>query len=200
MLIQDIEFFDFETAGAMTSRLSTDPQRLQELISLNIGLILIVVVGMLSSIILALAVAWKLALVAIFGCIPPLFLAGFMRMRLEMTSQDRARKPYQESARFVSEAVGAIRTVSSLGLESKILASYADRLHTSVRTSYKRTAYTNILFCPERESRPGRKRPRLLVRIQIAIGRLLQRREVFPCPHRGIVRWSNSRFHARFHA
>ena len=146
MLIQDIEFFDFETAGAMTSRLSTDPQRLQELISLNIGLILIVVVGMLSSIILALAVAWKLALVAIFGCIPPLFLAGFMRMRLEMTSQDRARKPYQESARFVSEAVGAIRTVSSLGLESKILTSYADRLHTSVRTSYKRTAYTNILF------------------------------------------------------
>jgi ATP-binding cassette, subfamily B (MDR/TAP), member 1 len=123
MLRQDIAFYDLEgnSSGALTSRLSTDPQRLQDLVSANIGLILIVIVNLLSSCTLALAIGWKLSLVAIFGCLPPLFFAGFMRMRLEMQNQDRNAAMYQESARFASEAVGAIRTVSSLTLESKVL-------------------------------------------------------------------------------
>lgn len=148
MLRQDIKFFDVEggAAGSLTSKLSTDPQRLQDLISSNFGLILIVIVDLLSCCTLALAVGWRLAIVAIFGCIPPLFFAGFMRMRLEMTSQDRSRKPYQESARFVSEAIAAIRTVSSLGLEPKILAKYGQSLQTSVRKSYKQTLITMVLF------------------------------------------------------
>lgn len=76
MLRQDIAFYDLEgnSSGALTSRLSTDPQRLQDLVSSNIGLILIVIVNLFSSCILALAVGWKLSLVAIFGCLPPLFL------------------------------------------------------------------------------------------------------------------------------
>jgi ATP-binding cassette, subfamily B (MDR/TAP), member 1 len=148
MLRQDAGFFDVEdhSAGAMTSKLSTDPQKLQDLISSNMGLILIVIVNLISSCALAIAVGWKLALVAIFGCIPPLFFAGFMRMRLEMSAQDRSAKPYRESARFVSEAVSAIRTVSSLTLEAKVLARYADRLDTSVKKSYKHTLVTMILF------------------------------------------------------
>jgi ATP-binding cassette, subfamily B (MDR/TAP), member 1 len=148
MLRQDIAFYDLEgnSSGALTSRLSTDPQRLQDLVSSNIGLILIVIVNLLGSITLALAVGWKLSLVAIFGCLPPLFFAGFMRMRLEMRSQDRNAKMYQESARFASEAVGAIRTVSSLTLESKVLENYGERLDHSVRKAYKHIAVSMFLF------------------------------------------------------
>jgi ATP-binding cassette, subfamily B (MDR/TAP), member 1 len=130
MLRQDIAFYDLEgnSSGALTSRLSTDPQRLQDLVSSNIGLILIVIVNLLGSITLALAV----------GC--------FMRMRLEMRSQDRNAKMYQESARFASEAVGAIRTVSSLTLESKVLENYGERLDHSVRKAYKQIAISMFLF------------------------------------------------------
>jgi ATP-binding cassette subfamily B (MDR/TAP) protein 1 len=82
MLNQDVSFFDLEgrSAGTMTSRLSTDTQRLQDLISANFGLILIVIVNLFGSRTLALAYGWRLALVAIFGCLPPLFFAAFTRM------------------------------------------------------------------------------------------------------------------------
>jgi ATP-binding cassette, subfamily B (MDR/TAP), member 1 len=148
MLRQDIAFYDLEgnSSGALTSRLSTDPQRLQDLVSANLALILIVLVNLLSCTILALAVGWKLALVAIFGCLPPLFFAGFMRMRLEVQSQDKNAKLYQESARFASEAVGAIRTVASLTLESKVLENYGSRLDRSVRKAYKHILISMFLF------------------------------------------------------
>jgi ATP-binding cassette, subfamily B (MDR/TAP), member 1 len=148
MLRQDIGFYDLDgnSSGALTSRLSTDPARLQDLVSANIGLIIIVIVNLLSSCTLALAVGWKLALVAIFGCLPPLFFAGFMRMRLEMQSQDRNAAMYQESARFASEAVSAIRTVSSLTLESKVLDSYGKRLDQSVGKAYKHIVISMALF------------------------------------------------------
>lgn len=148
MLRQDVGFFDMEghSSGAMTSRLSTDPQRLQDTISSNLGLILIVIVNLVGSCTLALALGWKLALVAIFGCIPALFFAGFTRMRLEMQSQDRASKMYEESTRFASEAVSAIRTVSSLTLERKVLDSYGEKLNHTVKRAYKHIILTMILF------------------------------------------------------
>lgn len=148
MLRQDISFYDLEghSSGALTSRLSTDPQRLQDLVSANIGLILIVIVNLLSCCTLALVVGWKLALVAIFGCLPPLFFAGFVRMKLEMNSQDRTAAMYEDSTRFASEAVGAIRTVSSLTLESKVLDTYGKGLDHTVRKAYKHTFVSMILF------------------------------------------------------
>ncbi|KAL4772992.1 P-loop containing nucleoside triphosphate hydrolase protein [Aspergillus nidulans var. acristatus] len=134
MLNQDISFFEEEdqSAGVMTGRLSTDPQRIEDLISLCLGFILLVVVNVLASCILALAVGWRLALVAIFGCLPPLFLAGYVRVRLEITSQERTTRLYLESARFATEAINAIRTVASLTLEEKVIQMYDERLsHTS---------------------------------------------------------------------
>lgn len=148
ILKQDIPFFDLDghSAGAMTSRLSTDPQRLQDLISANFGLILIVIVNLVGSCVLALAYGWRLAIVAIFGCLPPLFFAGFMRMRLEMKSQDRTSKMYHESARFASEAIGAIRTVSSLTLEAKVVKTYDEKLTTTSKKDLRHTIMSMVLF------------------------------------------------------
>lgn len=148
ILKQDIPFFDLDghSAGAMTSRLSTDPQRLQDLISANFGLILIVIVNLIGSCTLALAYGWRLAVVAIFACLPPLFFAGFTRMRLEMNSQDRTRKMYLESTRFASEAIGAIRTVSSLTLEPKVVETYESKLTTTSRKDFRHTIISMVMF------------------------------------------------------
>lgn len=148
MLKQDVSFFDLEghSAGTMTSRLSTDTQRLQDLISANFGLILIVIVNLVGSCALALAYGWRLAVVAIFGCLPPLFFAGFMRMRLEMKSQDRMSKMYHESARFAAEAIGAIRTVSSLTLERKVVKTYDEKLTTTSKRDLRQTIFSMVLF------------------------------------------------------
>ncbi|EGE02200.1 multidrug resistance protein [Trichophyton equinum CBS 127.97] len=148
MIRQDIAYFDkpANSSGSLTARLSTDPQNLQDLLSSNIGLILIVIVSLLSVTLLALATGWRLALVSLFGCLPPLFLAGFIRMRMEMQAQDKNAKLYLESARFASEAVNSIRTVSSLTLEPTVYSNYGDRLKGPVARSLKYTAIAMIFF------------------------------------------------------
>ncbi|KAL3465727.1 P-loop containing nucleoside triphosphate hydrolase protein [Aspergillus heterothallicus] len=148
MLRQDVSFFESpeQSAGVMTGRLSSDPQRIEDFISICLGYIFLVIVNVLGSSILALAVGWKLALVAIFGCLPPLFLTGYVRIRLEMTSQERTTKLYLESARFASEAIGAIRTVSSLTLEERILALYDERLSRTSTQFVKITLVSSILL------------------------------------------------------
>ncbi|KAK3364551.1 hypothetical protein B0T25DRAFT_598804 [Lasiosphaeria hispida] len=130
MLRQDVSFFDIKGHGAaeMTSRLSLHPQRLQNLISTNIALIILIFVNMFSCFLLAIAMGWKLGLVVIAGGMPTLFGAGYYRLRLEMSNEDRLSEMYVESARFASEAIGAIRTVSSLTLENKVLDGSLARL------------------------------------------------------------------------
>ena len=63
-----------------------------------------------------------------------------------MQSQDRNAKFYLESARYAAEAVGAIRTVSSLTLESKIYDSYTERLNVPVKSSLRYVSIAMIFF------------------------------------------------------
>ncbi|KAL3418132.1 Leptomycin B resistance protein pmd1-like protein 7 [Phlyctema vagabunda] len=137
ILRQDMEFFDLpgNSSGALTSKLSTLPTQLQEIISANLLLIFIIFVNLTSSCILALAYGWKLALVVIFGGLPPLFIAGSIRLRLEMISDAKTSDLFSESANIASEAVLAIKTVSSLTLESSVLERYSCLLRDIVQRS-----------------------------------------------------------------
>lgn len=148
MLRQDIAFFDLAGHGAadMTSNLSLHPQRLQSLLSTNLALILVVIVNITSCAILSLAVGWQLGLVAIVSGMPVLFGAGFMRMRIEMTNHDRVSQIYLECARFATEAVGAIRTVSSLTLEDKVLEGYRSRLGECARHEVRTKLLSMVLY------------------------------------------------------
>jgi ATP-binding cassette subfamily B (MDR/TAP) protein 1 len=148
MITQDISFFDLpaNSSGSLVGRLSSDPQALHDLIQGNLGLILIVIVNLTSSIILSLIIGWKLALVATFGALPILFAAGFTRMRLELSAQERVSEFFLESTRFATEAVSAIRTVQSLTLETSVLSRYSSRLSGPVQAAYKRVSLVMILF------------------------------------------------------
>jgi len=97
MLRQDMDFFNLpgNTSGALTSKLSAFPTQLQDLIGSNILLILNIVVGVVSSSILAIAIGWKLGLVVVFGGLPPLITAGYIRIRLETALEQKARPASQ---------------------------------------------------------------------------------------------------------
>ncbi|KAL2879796.1 hypothetical protein SGCOL_004839 [Colletotrichum sp. CLE4] len=116
MLRQDIAFFD------------TTATRLQNLLSTNLALIIVIFVDIISCFVLVVAMGWRLGLVVIAGGMPTLLGAGFFRLRLEMANEDRVTQTHLESARFAAEAVGAIRPVSSLTLENKILNGFKARL------------------------------------------------------------------------
>lgn len=119
-------FFDMpeNTTGALTSRLTSEPSSLQELVSMNLVLILINVVNLLSSCILAIVTGWKLGLVLVFGALPVLVASGYVRIRLEYKFDDDTAARFANSSGLASEAVMAIRTVSSLALERAVIERY----------------------------------------------------------------------------
>ncbi|KAF2708657.1 multidrug resistance protein-like protein 1 [Pleomassaria siparia CBS 279.74] len=145
---QDMNFFDGaeNATGALASNLSVYPSNLLELLGFNIMLILVCFVNVVSSSILALIVGWKLGLVVVIGALPLIVFAGYLRIRLEFKLEEDTSKRFASSAALASEAVSAIRTVSSLALERHILDMYRSRLQGVARSSIKALVWTMFWY------------------------------------------------------
>ncbi|KAI9653427.1 MAG: hypothetical protein M1829_001304 [Trizodia sp. TS-e1964] len=145
---QEIPFFDMpeNTSGALTSRISSDPTAIQELVGLNSGTVLIAITNIIGSITLSFIVGWKLTVVCLFAAFPLMFCGGFMRVRIEMQFERSTAEVFAASARLASEAVGAIRTVSSLTMEETICDKYRSVLQIHRRDAVKKTLIAMILF------------------------------------------------------
>ncbi|KAL4944172.1 hypothetical protein BDV06DRAFT_188011 [Aspergillus oleicola] len=142
ILKMDVEYFDLpeNTSGALASNLLTVPNNLQELISINIFVLLIMVISLIASSGLALGYGWKLALVMIFTGIPVLVGGAFLQLRLEAKMNDNNEARFSDSASLAVEAVGALRTVSSLNIESDLMTEYNRNLRGILRRSMKTMA------------------------------------------------------------
>lgn len=148
MLRQDLQFFDRpeNTTGALTSRADSYPQSILELMGFNIALILICVLGVLSCCILALANGWRLSVVIVFAGLPPLLVSGYARIRMEAAMDLKISKRFAASASVASEAVGAIRTVSSLAIERDVLRRYTEELDHAISDSSRSIMLIMIPF------------------------------------------------------
>jgi ABC-type multidrug transport system fused ATPase/permease subunit len=148
VLRQDMAFFDDEgnASGALAANLSTYPTNMLELLGFNLMLICINVVNVVSSSILAIAIGWKLGLAVVCGGMFPIVLAGYARIRLEFKLEEDTGKRFASSAALASEAVSAIRTVSSLALERHILAKYQDKLSGVASKSTKALVWTMFWY------------------------------------------------------
>ncbi|CAN8097022.1 unnamed protein product [Discula destructiva] len=136
MLRQDVEFFDRDenTAGALTSFLSTETTHLAGLTGATLGTILMSLATLIATFTVGLAIGWKLALVCI-ATVPALLACGFLRVWMLAAFARRSKKAYDKSASFASEAVTAIRTVASLTREEDVLKLYRDSLAAQLRVS-----------------------------------------------------------------
>ncbi|KAM0541190.1 hypothetical protein ACHAPJ_013354 [Fusarium lateritium] len=148
ILSQDVQFFDRaeNTTGALTSRLSSQPTQLQELMGFNLSLIFIVIIQIVATSILGIATGWKLGLVVVFGGLPPLLFAGYLRIRLEFMLNEETGKRFANSSALAGEAVSAIRTVSSLALERQVLERYRHRINGIVQTSIPSILHSMFWF------------------------------------------------------
>lgn len=136
MLRQDVEFFDREenTAGALTSFLSTETTHMAGLTGATLGTILMSISTLIACFVISLAIGWKLALVCI-ATVPVLLACGFLRLFLLARFARRSKAAYEKSASFASEAVTAIRTVASLTREEDVLRLYRESLAAQLRSS-----------------------------------------------------------------
>ncbi|KAK5995651.1 ABC multidrug transporter mdr1 [Cladobotryum mycophilum] len=147
ILRQDIAFFDKEenTAGALTTFLSTEPTKLAGLSGATLGTLLATMTTVFTSIILSIAIGWKLALVCT-ATVPILLVCGFARLRMLGHFEKRSKAAYALSASYASEAVSAIRTVASLTREQDVLEQYSDSLAAQQRRSLKSVAKSSLLY------------------------------------------------------
>ncbi|KAK4221284.1 Leptomycin B resistance protein pmd1 [Podospora fimiseda] len=148
ILRQDIQFFDRpeNTTGALASKVDSEPQGIFELMGINIGLVLISLINITACSILAIAHSWKLGLVVVFGGLPPLVLSGWLKIRLDQALDRNVSKRYTNSASIASESITAIRTVSSLAMEEKVLERYTAELDHAVAGSVKPLSVIMICF------------------------------------------------------
>ena len=146
MINLDQDFFDRpeNSSGALTSKLSSVPNALLELISANLLLIFIVIINVVSSSTLAIAYGWKLGLVVVFGGMPLLLGCGYVKIRLDQKLENLTGEWFAESAGLATEAVTSIRTVASLTMESEIMSEYTAKLDKIVNTAARSLSYTMI--------------------------------------------------------
>lgn len=147
MLRQDVEFFDRDenTAGALTSFLSTETTHMAGLSGATLGTILMTISTLVTCLVVALAIGWKLALVCI-STVPVLLACGFFRVWMLARFQTRSKKAYASSASYASEAVTAIRTVASLTREEDVLAKYRESLANQLKSSTKSVLKSSSLY------------------------------------------------------
>lgn len=147
MLRQDVEFFDRDenTAGALTSFLSTEATHMAGLSGATLGTILMSLTTLVACFAVSLAIGWKLALVCI-ATVPVLLACGFLRVWQLAQFRSRSQKAYERSASFASEAVSAIRTVASTTREADVLRLYREQLAAQLKTSTRSILKSSTLY------------------------------------------------------
>ena len=147
MLRQDIAFFDREenSAGALTSFLSTQTTHLAGLSGTTLGTILVVLTTLIAAIVVALAVGWKLALVCT-ATIPVVLACGFLRFWILARFEARSKAAYGNSASYACEATSAVRTVASLTRERDVWEHYHRRVEGQCRRSTVSVAKSSTLY------------------------------------------------------
>ncbi|MCJ1400641.1 GTPase-activating protein [Xylographa trunciseda] len=147
ILRQDIAFFDREenSAGALTSFLSTETTHLAGISGTTLGTLLVVTTTLVAAITLSAAIGWKLALVCT-ATIPILLGCGFLRFWMLAQFAARSKKAYENSASYACEATSAIRTVASLTREEDVFHHYHESLVSQQKISLKSILRSSTLY------------------------------------------------------
>ncbi|KKA28090.1 hypothetical protein TD95_003615 [Thielaviopsis punctulata] len=147
MLRQDVAFFDRDenTAGALTSFLSTETTHVAGLSGVTLGTLFMMSTTLVAALVLSISIGWKLSLVCT-ATIPLLLACGYFRFSMLAHFQRRSKAAYTASASYASEAIGAIRTVAALTREDDVLAQYRASLAEQQRRSLNSVLKSSILY------------------------------------------------------
>ncbi|KAK2022949.1 ABC transporter [Colletotrichum zoysiae] len=148
MLHQHFSFFDDDknSHGVLSARVSGDAKLLEELLGLNLAMLLSGVFTVIGCVAIALIFGWKLGLVAACITMPIMLGAGLWKFRHEVQFDQMNTAVFGESSQFATEAIGAIRTVSSLGMESIINARYEKLLNGHILAARRKAQWTAVLY------------------------------------------------------
>ncbi|KAG5756898.1 hypothetical protein H9Q70_000541 [Fusarium xylarioides] len=148
ILHQKVAFFDHDdhSQGTMAARSAEDPRQLEELLGSNMASVFIALWTLMGTIAIALAFAWKLALVSLCVVVPILLAAGYWRMRYEIKFEEMNNAVFVDSSKFASEAISAFRTVASFTLEGAICDQFRTLNSNHVKDAFKKARWVSLLY------------------------------------------------------
>ncbi|KAK3073494.1 hypothetical protein LTR53_004878 [Teratosphaeriaceae sp. CCFEE 6253] len=97
-----------------------------------LGTIFTTLTSVLGGVVLALCVAWKIAIV-LLAAVPVMIAAGFIRIRVLAQADIRRRDAYREATSLAAEACRNRSTVTAFALESYMVEEYRNALYRPYR-------------------------------------------------------------------
>lgn len=148
VISKPVSWFDKQDSnqGALTARLATDATALQQLLGSNMAFVIIAILSVTGCLTIAFYFGWKLTAVALSCAMPLAIAAGFFRSRVEKDLQKMNNKVFAESAKFATESMAAIRTVTALTLEDTICQRYQKLLDDHTRNAFKKARFATLIF------------------------------------------------------
>ncbi|KAJ0122128.1 ATPase [Diaporthe amygdali] len=142
LLNKSLHWHDSEgrTPGTLLAYISADAIAMSGMTGTILGITFSVMVNLLSGIILAHAIAWKIALV-LLACVPVLLMSGFLRIRVQAKFAASHAKAFADSVAIAIEAVDSIRIISAFSLQKDA----ANTFIRSLRAPYKATLKNIVL-------------------------------------------------------
>ncbi|KIK53745.1 hypothetical protein GYMLUDRAFT_925139 [Collybiopsis luxurians FD-317 M1] len=147
ILRQDIEYFDSDehSTGSLVSDLSDNPQKVNGLAGVTLGVLIQSVSTLIAGAIVSLIFAWKLGLIGI-ACMPLLVTTGYIQLRVVVLKDKKNKKEHAASAQLACEAAASIHTIAALTREEDCCRLYSKSLEEPLRKSNRSAIFSNGLY------------------------------------------------------
>lgn len=145
LLDRSLHWHDSEgrTPGTLVAYISADAIAMSGITGTTLGIAFSVIVSLISGIILAHVMAWKIALV-LLACVPVLFMSGFLRSRVQAKFTARHAKAFAHSVAIAIEAVDSIRAISAFSLQKDAVNTFQRSLRGPYKSTLKSILYGNF--------------------------------------------------------
>ncbi|KAG8977743.1 GTPase-activating protein, partial [Tulasnella sp. 427] len=147
MLRQNVGWFDQEkhATGTLISELSQYPDKISMLLGVTLTVIIQCAATAIGGTIVGLVFAPKLGAVCL-ACVPLLFLAGYIRLRVVVLKDQTNKSAHEYSAQLACEAAGSVKTVQSLTRERDSCEEYSKSLGVPLARSNRTAIISTGLY------------------------------------------------------
>ncbi|KAL2547074.1 ABC transporter B family member 15 [Forsythia ovata] len=145
VLTFEVEWFDLDenTSATVCARLSTEANMVRSLVGDRMSLLVQVLTNAALSYVLALIVAWKVAIVMI--AIQPFIIASFYsKNALMKIMSENAQKAQNDGSQLASEAVVNHRTITAFSSQKRILDLFEETLKGPRKQSIKLSWFSGV--------------------------------------------------------
>ncbi|ODV91348.1 hypothetical protein CANCADRAFT_3056 [Tortispora caseinolytica NRRL Y-17796] len=144
VLRQNIAFFDSVGSGEITTRIITDTDLIQRAISEKVSVLVSSFAGLVSGVIIAIVVAWKIGLI-LTSCIFAILLAPGTLTVLMNKHMVISNAHYAAAGSSAEETISSIRNVNAFGLQQRLLSKYEVSIKAGEKAKIRAYIYVSLM-------------------------------------------------------